>query len=176
MTAAQSQCGVFIFKEQYHIKKLSDTGLFSLTDYFNLGTDAKREMYDESAQQLVCARLIINNSLSNKTHIFLREQYVVNQWNYPGKVIEVVAMITSFGNDNVAGRGNSNKNANKTPEAIVSINLAECNNDCSNDDIGSVESFESTVNDQETNNDSDLPDVSAPVVNSEFGNDNSNEA
>ena len=32
------------FGEQYHIKVLSDDGLSSLTDYFNLGTDAKRDV------------------------------------------------------------------------------------------------------------------------------------
>ena len=84
-------------------------------------------------------------------------------------------MIRSFGNDNVTGRGNNNKTANKTPENIVSILLAKCGDDYSNDNDGSVESFESTTNDQGTNDDSDLPDVLAPVVNSEFGNDNSDE-
>ena len=73
VTAAQSQYGVFSFREQYHIKVLSDDGLSGLTDYFNLGTDAEREQYDELARQLVCAWLIINNSLSNKIHVFLQE-------------------------------------------------------------------------------------------------------
>ena len=84
-------------------------------------------------------------------------------------------MITSFGNDDITGRGNNNKNTNKTPKAIVSIHLAECGDNCSNDDDGSVESFESTANDRGTNDDSDPPDVSAPVINSNFGNDNSDE-
>ena len=79
VTAAQSQYGVFVFGEQYHIKVLSDDGLSGgLTDYYSLGTDDKREAYNEKARQLVCARLIINNSLSNKTRIFLWKQYFVN--------------------------------------------------------------------------------------------------
>ena len=83
-------------------------------------------------------------------------------------------MITSFGNDDITGRGN-NKNTNKIPKAIVSIHLANCGNDCSNNDDGSVASFESTANDRGTNDDNDLPTASAPVVNSEFGNDNIDE-
>ena len=43
-------------------------------------------------------------------------------------------MITLFGNDDITGRGNNNKNTNKTPEAIVSIHLANSGDDCSNDD------------------------------------------
>ena len=82
-------------------------------------------------------------------------------------------MITSFGNDNITSRGNNTKNTNKTSEVIVSIHLADSGDDCSNDVDGSVESFESTADDRETNNDSDTPDASAPVINSGFGNDNS---
>ena len=115
VTAAQSQYSVFVFREQYHIKVMSDDGLSSgLVDYYNLGTDDKRKVYDEKAQQLVCAWLIINNSLSNKTCIFLREQHVLNQLNYPNNVIEAVAMITLFGNDNGGGKANNNNsNTNK---------------------------------------------------------------
>ena len=168
---AQSRCGVFVFGEHYHIKVLNDGGLSDLKDYFSLDQDGK-DKYDELARQLICARLIINNSLSAKTHTFLKEQYVVNQSNYPNNVIEAVAMITSFGNDDITGRGNNNKNTNKISKAIVSIHLADCGDDCSNDDDGSVVSFESIENDQGTNDDNDLPAVLAPVVNSEFGNDN----
>ena len=84
-------------------------------------------------------------------------------------------MITLFGNDNVTGRGNNNKNANTTPGAIVSIHLAKCGDDYSNDNDKLVESFESTANDQRTNDDSDPPCVLASVVNSEFENDNSDD-
>ena len=176
VTAAQSQCGNFVFGEQYHLKVLGDDGLSSLKDYFNLGTDAKREAYNEKARQLVCARLIINNSLSNKTRVFLREQYIVNHSNYPDTVVEAVAMITSFGNDSGGGKGGkNNNNTNKNPDAIVSIHLAEHGDDYSDDDDGSVGSFESTANDQGTNDDSESPDVSAPVIDSEFRNDNSDE-
>ena len=84
-------------------------------------------------------------------------------------------MIMLFGNDGGTGRGINNKNTNKTPKAILSIHLAKCGDDCSNDNDGSVGSVESTANDRGTNNDSYLPDVSTPVVNSEFGNNNSDE-
>ena len=47
VSAAQSQCGVFVFGEQYHLKVLSDNGIPDLPGYFNLGTDAEREKYDE---------------------------------------------------------------------------------------------------------------------------------
>ena len=47
VSAAKSQCGVFTFGEQYHIKVLSDDGLPDLTDYYSLGIDAEREKYDE---------------------------------------------------------------------------------------------------------------------------------
>ena len=120
---------------------LNDGALSDLTDYFSLN-QAGKDKFDELSRQLVCARLIINNSLSAKTRTFLKEQYVVNQFNYHDNVIEAVAMITSFGNDDVTGKGNNNKNKNTIPEAIVSIHLADCGDDCSNDDDGSVVSFE----------------------------------
>ena len=151
---------------------LSDDGLSGgLVDYYNLGTSDERKVYAEKARQLVCARLIINNSLSNKTRIFLREQYVVNQSNYPDTMVEVVAMFTSFGNADSGARGNNNNNnTNKTPEAIVPIHLVDGSDDCSHDDDGSVESFECTADDWGTNDDSDKPEISAPIYDSGFGN------
>ena len=160
--------------KNYHIKVLTDDGISGLKDYFSFN-QGRKDKYDVLARQLVCARLIINNSLSSKTRIFPKEQYVVNQSNYPDTVVEAVAMITSFGNDDTGGGRGNNKITNKIPEVIVSIHLADCGDDCSNDDDGSVAPFESTANDQGTTDDNDLPDVSAPVVDSEFGNDNINE-
>ena len=173
VSAAQSQCGVFPFGENYHIKVLNDDVVSDLKDYFSFGQDRK-DKFDELARQLVCARLIINNSLSTKTRTFLKEQYIVNQSNYPNNVIKAVVLITSFGNDHITGRG-SNKNTNKIPEAIISIHLANCSDNCSNDNDGSVVSFKSTTNDQRTNDNNDPPVVAAPVVNSVFGNDNIDE-
>ena len=138
--AAQSQCGTFAFGENYHMKVLNVDGITDLVGYFAL-TQGQRDDYNESARQLICARLIITNSLSSKTRNFLKEQFVVNQSNYPDTVVDAVAMITSFGNGSSngkgGGKGNSN-DANKTPEAIVSIHLADDGNDCSNNDDGSV--------------------------------------
>ena len=153
---------------------LTDDGISGLKDYFYFNQGSK-DKYDVLARQLICARLIINNSISSKTRKFLKEQYVVNQSNYPKTVVKAVAMITSFGNDDIGGGRGNNKIRNKIPKAIVSIHLADCGDGCSNDDDGSVASFESTVNDQGTTDDNDLPDVPAPVVNSEFENDNINE-
>ena len=154
---------------------LSDDGISDLKDYFSFD-QTKKDKYDTLARQLVCASLIINNSLSSKSRIYLKEQYVVNQSNYPDTVIETIAMITSFGNNDTGrGRGdNNNNNMNKPPEGIVSVHLANCGNNCSNDNDGSVTSFVSTANDQGTTDDDDLPGTEAPVVNSEFGNDNIN--
>ena len=135
---------------------------------------ANSVVYDTLARQLVCARLIINNSLSLKTRTYLKEQYVVNQSNYPDTVVEPVAMITSFGNDDT-NRDKGNINTNKLPEGIVPVHLANCCDDCSNNDDGSVSSFESTANDRGTTDDDDLPGAEASAVNSEFGNDNINE-
>ena len=90
-------------------------------------------------------------------------------------MVEEVAMITSFGNDDTGRDRGNNSNTNKPPEGIVSIHLANCGDDCSNDDDRSVASFESTVNDRGTTDHDDLPGAEAPVVNSEFGNDNINE-
>ena len=87
----------------------------------------------------------------------------------------IVAMITSFGNDDIGGGKGNNKNTNKIPTAIVSIHLADCGDDWSNDNDRSVASFESTANNQRTTDDDDLPGAAALVVNSEFGNDNINE-
>ena len=87
-------------------------------------------------------------------------------------MVEVVAMITSFGNDDM-DRDRGNKNTNKIPEAMVSIHLANCGDDCSKpDNDGSVVSFESTANDQGTTDNNDLPGAEAPVIDSEFGNGN----
>ena len=153
---------------------LTDNGVSGLKNYFSFDQDRK-DKFDGLARQLKCARLIINNSLSSKTRIFLKEQYIVNQSNYPDIVVEAVAMITSFCNDDIGGGRDNNRITNKIPEMIVSIHLADCGNDCSNDDDGSAASFESTANYRGTTDDNDLPDVLAPVVNSEFGNDNINE-
>ena len=148
--AAQSQCGTFAFGENYHMKVLKVDGISDLVDYFALD-QAQRDDYDELARQLVCARLIVNNSLSSKTRTFLKEQFVVNQSNYPDTVVDAVAMITLFGNGNdKGGGGGNNNNVNKTPESIVSIHLADDGNDCSNNDDGSVESFESIADERRT--------------------------
>ena len=153
---------------------LSDDDFSDLKDYFSFD-QAKKDKYDKLVRELVCSRLIINNSLSSTTLTYLRKQYVVNQSNYPNTVVEVVAMMTSFGNDDV-DRDRGNKNTNKIPEAIVSIHLANCNHNCSKpDDDGSVVSFESTAYDQGTTDNDDLPCVEAPVVDSKFENDNINE-
>ena len=174
ISAAQSQCGTFAFGENYHIKVLTDDVISGLKDYFSFN-QGRKDKYDVLARQLVCARLIISNSLSSKTRIFLKEQYIVNQYNYPDIVVEAVGMITSFGNDDIGGGRGNNKITNKIPKAIVSIYLADCGDDCSNDDDGSVASFESTANDRGTTDDINLPDDSATVFNSEFGNDNIND-
>ena len=62
---AQSQCSAFAFKENYHAKVLSDDGFFDLKEKFSFDQTKKVE-YDTFAWELVCARLIINNSLSSK--------------------------------------------------------------------------------------------------------------
>ena len=85
-------------------------------------TQEKREEYDELAWQLICARLIVADSLSVKTRVFLKEQCVVNQNNYPDTVVNAVAMIMSFGNGAVngtnngkdGGRGNKHRNSRIT--------------------------------------------------------------
>ena len=134
--AVQSQCSAFVFKENYHVKMLCGDGISNLKDYFSFD-QTKKDKYDTLARELVCARLIINNSLFSKTCIYLREQYVVNQSNFPDTVVEAVAMITLFGNDDT-GREKGNNNTNKTPEGIISIHLANYGNNCSNNDDGSV--------------------------------------
>ena len=125
--------------ENYHMKVLSDDGVSDLNDYFSFD-QTKKDKYDTLARQLVCARLIINNSLSSKTRTYLKEHYVVNQSNYPDTVVKAVAMITSFENDNM-GRDKGDNNTNKTPKGIVFIHIADCVDDCSNDNDGSVASF-----------------------------------
>ena len=72
----------------------------------------KKYKYDTLARKLVCSCLIINNSLFSKTRIYLKEQYVINQSNYPNTVVEVVVIIISFGNYD-ADRDRGNKNTNK---------------------------------------------------------------
>ena len=110
--------------ENYHIKVLSDDGVSDLKYYFSFD-QTKKDKYDTLARQLVCARLIINNSLSSKTRIYLKEQYVFNQSNYPNTVVRAVAMISSFGNDDTSGSRGNNNNTNMTPQGIVSVHLAD---------------------------------------------------
>ena len=93
----ESQCSVFIFGDNYHTKVLNDDSYIDLSTYFSFD-QAKKERYDELAWQLICLRLIVKNSLSMKTCTYLKEQYVVNQSNYPNTMVDPVAMITSFGN------------------------------------------------------------------------------
>ena len=71
--AAQSQCGAFAVGENYHTKVLSDDGVSNIKDYFSFN-QTKKDKYDTLVRQLICARLIINNSLSSKTRIYLKEQ------------------------------------------------------------------------------------------------------
>ena len=124
---------------------LSNDGFTSLKNYFSFD-QIKKYKYDKLAREFVCFCLIINNNLSSKTRKYLSEQYVINQSNYPNMVVKAVAMITSFGNDDVY-RVRGNKNTNGIPEAIISIHLANYGDDCSNpDDDGSVVSFKSTAN------------------------------
>ena len=142
--ATQSQCGVFTFGYNYQANVLSDDGSYSLKDYFSFD-QTKKDKYDKAARELVSSRLIINNSLSTKPCTYLREQYVVNQSNYPDTVVDAVAMITSFGTDDGDG---GNKNTNEIPENIVSIHLADCgDNYYKQDNKGSILSFESIAND-----------------------------
>ena len=115
--AAQSQCGAFAFGENYHIKVLSNDGSSDLKDYFSFD-QSKKDKYDKLARQLVCARLIINNSLYSKTRIYLKEQYVVNQSNYPDTMVEAVAMITFCGNNDTSGGRGNNTNTNKIPKRL----------------------------------------------------------
>ena len=103
---------------------LTDDGVSGLKDYFSFVQDRK-DKFDGLARQLVCARLIINNSLSSKTRIYLKEQYVFNQSNYPNTVVRAVAMISSFGNDDTSGSRGNNNNTNMTPQGIVSVHLAD---------------------------------------------------
>ena len=138
--AAQSQCGTFAFGENYHLKVLKADGILDLTGYAALTVEL-REDYNERARQLICARFIVSNSLSEKTRIFLREQFVVNQNNYPDTVVDAVAMITAFGhgrargpNNDKGGGGGNNNDTSKTPETIVSIHLAGDGDDSSNND------------------------------------------
>ena len=153
--AAKSQFRTLAFGENYHIKALCDYGISDLKDYFSFD-QTKKDKYDTLASKLVCACLIINNSLSSKTCTYLKEQYVINQSKYSGTVVKAVAITTSFGNDDT-GRDKGNNNTNKTPKGIVSIHLADCSDDCSNYDDSSVASFKSTENGQGTNDDNDLP-------------------
>ena len=61
--AAQSQCGIFTFGENYHLKVLKADGIPDIIGCSTL-TVEKREEYNELARQLIYARLIVSNSLS----------------------------------------------------------------------------------------------------------------
>ena len=88
-------------------------------------------------------------------------------------MVDAVTMITSFITDDADG---GNKNINDILKKIVSIHLTYCGNNCSNlDNDGSVVSFETTADDQRTNDDNDLSGTGTAPVNSELENDNSDE-
>ena len=165
--ATQSQCGVFVLGENYYPKVLSNGGNLIFKDYHSL-YKAGKDKYDIAARKLVVSRLIISNSLSSRTCTYLKDQYVMNQLNYPDTVIATVAMITSFGSD--IGDG-GNKTTNDT-DAIISIHLADYSSKCfKHDNDGSIESFESTANDGRTSSD-DVSIADAPDVAGELENDN----
>ena len=87
------------------------------------------------------SRHIIQNSTSSCTCTYLKEQYFVNQANYPNTVVVAVALITSFGaNSGRNGGGGGGQNAEE-PDAVVVIHLAVDSNDNSDNDDRSVESF-----------------------------------
>ena len=102
---------------------LSDDGL-DLPGYFKL-TKVEKESYDGKARNLVLSRIITQSRTSSRTRTYLKEQYYVNQANYPSTVVETIALITSFGPNSgrSGGGGGGEKNAEE-PEAVVSIHLA----------------------------------------------------
>ena len=100
-----------MFGDNYHIKVMSDDGNHSVQDYVSFD-QTKKNKYDKAVKEFVNSCLIINNSLSTKTHSYFKEQYVVNQSNCPNMVVNVVAMITSFGADD---GDEGKKNINKIP-------------------------------------------------------------
>ena len=96
--ATQSQCSVFVFGDNYHTKVLVDNGNLTLRNYYSFD-QTKTDEYDTTARELVAFCLVIRNSLSSRTRLYLKDQYVVNQSNYPDIVVTAVLMITSFGTD-----------------------------------------------------------------------------
>ena len=78
--ATQSQCGVFVFKENYHSKGLRYDGNLILTGYYSLD-QSRKDKYDTAARELVAYPLIIKNSLSTRAPTYLKDQYFVNQSN-----------------------------------------------------------------------------------------------
>lgn len=97
--------------------------------------------------------------------MYLKDQHFVNQSNYldTDTAAMTVTVIISFRNNSGSGRkeGRGDKNTNK-PNAIVSFNLTDDSNKCSNGDDGSIKLFESTTNNGRASNNNvtiaDAPD------------------
>ena len=162
-----TQHGVLVFGENYHSKVLANDGNLTLTNYHTRNQSGNDE-YDTVASELIVPCLIIDNSPWTQALMYLRDQYFVNQSNYPNTVITASTMITSFGIDFVpmVNGDKGDKNTNNT-NTIVSIHSADYSNDCStHDDDGPFKSFESIANDERTSNYQDI------LVASELENNN----
>ena len=165
--ATWTQHGVLVFGENYHSKVLFNDGNLTFTNYHNLDQSGNDE-YDTVASELFVPHLIIKNSPSTQASMYLRNQYFVNQSNYPNTVITASNIIASLGIDFVPmvnGNG-EDKNTNNT-DNIVSIHSADYSDDCSkHNDDGRIESFDTIANDRRTSNYKDV------LVASELENDN----
>ena len=168
--ATTSQCGVFAFRENYHVKVLCDDGSLTFATYHGLD-HSKKDLYDNLACKFVASCLIIKNSLSKHAHTYLNEQYYVNQTNYPNTMITEVVLITSFGWNSGSVGGGGDKDINK-PVAILLLHLADDSDNNSNDNDGSVGLFESEdLNDGRASNDN-VSIANIPATAYELENDN----
>ena len=104
--------------------------------------------------------------------MYHKNQYFVDQVNYPDAVIAAVVMITSFGKNSWSdgNEDGGDKNTSKT-DAIVSLHSADDINDCSNDNDGSIGSFESKVLNNGKASNNNISIVNVPVVANKLGND-----
>ena len=160
---------ILYLEKNYHTKVLRDDRGLNLTNSHTF-VQSRKEKYDTLAQRLIASCLIVKNSTSSLAHTYLKEQYYVNQTNYPDRVIMTVAFITSFGENSTRTGGGGGSKDTERPNAIVALYLVDDSNNNSDYDDEPVESFESNdLNDGRTSNDAvsiaDTPSITCQLKN-----------
>ena len=90
-----SQYRVFVFRENYQKKVLTNNSL-NLTTYQTTMVQVDKDKCKDLACKLIASRFIVKNCTSSCARTYLKENYFVNEKNYPLTIVATVALIVFF--------------------------------------------------------------------------------